>query len=144
MPNTAEYFAKWSLIIFLLHLAVVGAFCAFMVVAYELSEPDVPTEAPALWVLFYVINYPVMAPLVIIVHSLATVFPPLEAWANSPYMNPFPSPFLSPRLNYYWDWVIFPGCLFQIVGWINWTIIWGMVRWVFNLFRTLIKSSSEG
>jgi hypothetical protein len=105
-------FIKGSLIIFLLHLVVVGFFCVVIATDYN-PNPLMQSEAPEGWMLFFVIDFPLAWLVGGFFHSLGIGMPT--------------SLFSSVQLNYYWDWVLLPGCYFQIVGWINWSIIWGLL-----------------
>jgi hypothetical protein len=121
-PTMSRVFIRGTLIIFVLHLVVVGLFGTLVATAYGTPH----NEAPEAWIIFYAIDFP----LIWLLMAFFSLFGDgLEGWIKL-----ISSPFQQSRLNYYWDWVFLPGCYCQIVGWINWTIIW-------TLFLVLLRAS---
>ncbi|MDR2440276.1 MAG: hypothetical protein LBE12_13030 [Planctomycetaceae bacterium] len=77
-------------------------------------NPYAQNESHLGWYMFFVIDFPLgllFHPIGILLSVLFHVLSPLTN-------------------NYYWDCVILPACLFQILGWLNWTMIWfGVVQY---------------
>ena len=99
------YFIKAVLVIFLIHLCMIGFMC-FMVAACYCINRD--SEAHVLWLLY----------------ANIAAFPfPLLWDPVCLLIYPPDSPFANDHLNYFWDGVIAPGYIYLIVGWLNWCII---------------------
>lgn len=104
---------KTMAVIFLLHLIPVLVCCVIVVMSYD-PNPYAQNESHLGWYMFFVIDFPLgllFHPIGILLSVLFHVLSPLTN-------------------NYYWDCVILPACLFQILGWLNWTMIWfGVVQY---------------
>ena len=124
-------FIKATVIVFLLHLVLVVTLGTIVAMGYDPNDNGCESSG-VLWMLFYLIDFPFMWIYAVVCEQLFTVYPqllplhPLEFIPNHPFQDD--------RLNFYWHDVIMTGCEAQVVGWINWTIIWTIWMW-FRRFR---------
>jgi hypothetical protein len=105
-------FIKGTIIIFVIHFIVVLGVCAVVTMSYD-SNIHAQNEAHLLWYIFYTISFP----LGLLFHPVGILFHKL-----------FP---ICAFEDYIWSCVVLPACAMQILGWVNWTIIFVL----FFMFR---------
>lgn len=115
------YFFKATMIIFLLHLLLVLAMGVVVAMDYDPTDglDDICESSIVYWSLFYLIDFPFLLLYSSIAQQLTISYPQVLQWELIPNF-----PFQEDHLNFYWLAVVKTGCETQIIGWINWTIIW--------------------
>jgi|GEM_PF-5202480 len=120
-------FIKTTTIIFVLHLVVVLAFGALVAMSYDPRPyPIGINEAQLIWLAFYVIDFPLGLLLYPIAGLLVELFPILSSSFD----------------NYYWDCVVLPALLVQMLGWMNWTMIWYACKYLCKELLSLFTPCS--